>query len=221
MAFLIKNTFLHLDEIETRPLFRRTSTTPTLSNLSFSADLESEVEQMEQTPVETRLLNPRFSSMSTLCSESHRDCIAAVSRNSLALSCASFAEAESHRDFLGVSRSSLALSCSSFAEEDFEDSDLVEFDVSQTESEVAKPMNAGEMGYTTVMIREIPSRYTQRNVSDEVSAVNANFDFLYMPPARKDGGSKGYAFVNFMDEESAARFIAEFQATHSPSSLAA
>jgi RNA recognition motif-containing protein len=98
----------------------------------------------------------------------------------------------------------------------------VEFDVPQTESEVAKPMNAGEMGFTTVMIREIPSRYTQRNVSDEVSAVNANFDFLYMPPARKDGGSKGYAFVNFMDEESAARFIAEFQGhtfTKQPSSI--
>lgn len=49
---------------------------------------------------------------------------------------------------------------------------------------------------------------------EEVSAVTPDFDFLYMPPARRDGGSKGYAFVNFCDEETAARFIDAFQGHH-------
>jgi RNA recognition motif-containing protein len=63
---------------------------------------------------------------------------------------------------------------------------------------------------TTVMIRNIPCKYKQEYLMEEVSAVTSNFDFLYMPPARRDGGSKGYAFVNFCDEESAAKFLREF-----------
>jgi len=88
-------------------------------------------------------------------------------------------------------------SWSSVADSDFEHSDITELE--------------GLATLTTVMIRNIPCRYSQRNLSDEVSAVCANFDFLYMPPARKDGGSKGYAFVNFRDQESASMFIDQFQ----------
>jgi len=68
-----------------------------------------------------------------------------------------------------------------------------------------------EDGLTTVMIRNIPCKYKQSWLMEEISAISSNYDFLYMPPARKDGGSKGYAFVNFGDEETAAKFIAEFQ----------
>jgi RNA recognition motif-containing protein len=64
---------------------------------------------------------------------------------------------------------------------------------------------------TTVMIRNIPCKYTQEYVMEEVSTVTPNYDFLYMPPARRDGGSKGYAFVNFGDAESAALFLEKFQ----------
>jgi RNA recognition motif-containing protein len=46
---------------------------------------------------------------------------------------------------------------------------------------------------------------------EEVSAVAPEYNFLYMPPARRDGGSKGYAFVNFSNEQVAYRFITEFQ----------
>jgi RNA recognition motif-containing protein len=89
-----------------------------------------------------------------------------------------------------------------------------------SESEVEFPMkHAGRFreagpnlnGMTTVMVRNIPCTYTQEHVMEEVSAVSPDFDFLYMPPARRDGGSKGYAFVNFCDEETASRFIVDFQ----------
>jgi RNA recognition motif-containing protein len=80
-------------------------------------------------------------------------------------------------------------------------------------SDVSSPpqSTARQSGATTVMIRNIPCKYTQENVMEEVSAVTQNYDFLYMPPARGDGGSKGYAFVNFCDEETASRFLVEFQ----------
>merc|ERR1719421_1602217 len=61
------------------------------------------------------------------------------------------------------------------------------------------------------MIRNIPCKYKQEYLMEEVSAVTPRFNFLYMPPARRDGGSKGYAFVNFCDEQTAFRFISEFQ----------
>jgi RNA recognition motif-containing protein len=102
------------------------------------------------------------------------------------------------REYTGLtsfSRSSL----SSFVSEDFENSD-----VSGCEGPQPKTL------MTTVMIRNLPGRYTQKNLSDEVSVVNTNFDFLYMPPSSKTGGNKGFAFVNFRDEESASMFKAEF-----------
>jgi hypothetical protein len=69
----------------------------------------------------------------------------------------------------------------------------------------------GLKGMTTVMIRNIPCKYKQEFVMDEVSAVAPEYNFLYMPPARRDGGSKGYAFVNFCNEEAAHGFIKDFQ----------
>jgi hypothetical protein len=87
--------------------------------------------------------------------------------------------------------------CSSIADSDSEDGESVQYE--------------NQVAMTTVMIRNIPCRYSQRNLSDEVAEVCDNFDFLYMPPARTNGGSKGYAFVNFRDAESAAIFVEQFQ----------
>lgn len=63
---------------------------------------------------------------------------------------------------------------------------------------------------TTVMIRNIPCRCTQDQLMEEVSKVSSEFNFLYLPSSRKRDGTLGYAFVNFVAPEEAARFIQDF-----------
>jgi len=65
---------------------------------------------------------------------------------------------------------------------------------------------------TTVMIRNLPTKYKQEFLVEDVAALVPGFDFLYMPPARKDGKSnKGFAFVNFCRSEDAVLFMKEFE----------
>jgi RNA recognition motif-containing protein len=102
---------------------------------------------------------------------------------------------------------SLASSCFSVAESELESSTLGS--APAPEKRTQKFRNRKNL--TTVMIRNIPCKYSQEYLLEEVSAVSDNFDFLYMPAARSNGGSKGYAFVNFCDEVTAATFVEEFQ----------
>jgi hypothetical protein len=60
---------------------------------------------------------------------------------------------------------------------------------------------------TTVMIRNIPCRYTQDELLEEVNKFNWPVNFLYLPPARHSVGNLGYAFVNFVHAKHAAEFI--------------
>jgi len=64
-------------------------------------------------------------------------------------------------------------------------------------------LGGGLSGCTTVMIKHIPLKYTQRQLMQEI---NKNgfadcFDFLYMP-----AGNRGFAFVNFLDATIALDF---------------
>lgn len=63
------------------------------------------------------------------------------------------------------------------------------------------------------MIRNIPCRYTQSQLIDEVAGLTPNFNFLYAPPARtaKVDKNLGYAFVNFKSARDAQQFLVEFQ----------
>lgn len=53
---------------------------------------------------------------------------------------------------------------------------------------------------TTLMIRNIPNRYTQTELLEELENIGmgGGFDFLYLPLDRSSRASVGYAFVNFV-----------------------
>lgn len=60
---------------------------------------------------------------------------------------------------------------------------------------------------TTVMIRNIPNRYTQKELISELECLGFadSFDFLYLPIDTGSMGNVGYAFVNFVEPAWAAR----------------
>jgi hypothetical protein len=65
---------------------------------------------------------------------------------------------------------------------------------------------------TTVMIRNIPCKYTQEWLIEEISSgFTDQFNFFYMPVARKSPGCLGYAFINFVHDEDASQFLIEFE----------
>merc|ERR1712241_309467 len=60
---------------------------------------------------------------------------------------------------------------------------------------------------TTMMIRNIPNRHTQRELIEELERLGfaGGFDFLYAPTDFGTMGNVGYAFVNFVDAATAVR----------------
>lgn len=60
---------------------------------------------------------------------------------------------------------------------------------------------------TTMMIRNIPNRYTQQEMIEELDSLGfaGSFDFFYAPIDFGTMGNVGYAFVNFVDPRWAAR----------------
>jgi len=62
---------------------------------------------------------------------------------------------------------------------------------------------------TTLMIRNVPNRYTQQDLLQELEELGfaGQIDFLYMPRDKSAKASIGYAFVNFADGAAAQRCI--------------
>jgi hypothetical protein len=60
---------------------------------------------------------------------------------------------------------------------------------------------------TTIMLRNIPNRYTQRDLIEELEDLGFKdkFDFLYLPVDKGTLSSVGYAFINFVCPFSAER----------------
>jgi hypothetical protein len=69
---------------------------------------------------------------------------------------------------------------------------------------------------TTMMIRNIPIRYSQNDLIMDLDdlGLKSEFDFLYVPMDTKTGGNVGYAFVNFVNAESAAMCMQAFDGYH-------
>lgn len=66
---------------------------------------------------------------------------------------------------------------------------------------------------TTVMIRNIPNQYSRVQLEQTLDDEGywGLFDFLYLPMDFVHQANVGYAFVNFMEPEVAARFMVEFR----------
>jgi hypothetical protein len=56
---------------------------------------------------------------------------------------------------------------------------------------------SGKDTRTTVMIRNIPIKYTDTKLVEELSEFKGKYDCLYMPYDYEKKGNKGYAFINF------------------------
>eukprot|EP00438_Fugacium_kawagutii_P021268 Skav220189 [mRNA] locus=scaffold1074:174858:184177:- [translate_table: standard] len=69
----------------------------------------------------------------------------------------------------------------------------------------------GNEPYTTVMLRNIPNKYTREMLIKQLSQeFSGEFDFMYLPIDFKNKCNVGYGFINFRTQDSCERFIGLF-----------
>merc|ERR1711988_1642203 len=67
---------------------------------------------------------------------------------------------------------------------------------------------------TTIMIRNIPNKYSQQLLLNEINTNYVGcYDFFYLPIDFKNKCNVGYAFINFMDPLHILEFFKEFNGT--------
>jgi len=68
----------------------------------------------------------------------------------------------------------------------------------------------------TVMLRHLPNRAKQQRIDDHVQALGFTEYKLHLPIDARTGVNKGYCFVRFYDEETAAEFCRSVDQTQLP-----
>eukprot|EP00438_Fugacium_kawagutii_P033090 Skav229603 [mRNA] locus=scaffold510:225750:228890:+ [translate_table: standard] len=70
----------------------------------------------------------------------------------------------------------------------------------------------GDRPKTTVMLRNIPNRYSQASLLEEIdhAGFKGSYDFFYLPMDTQNRTNVGYAFINFLTTEELERFMVEF-----------
>ncbi|CAK0832983.1 unnamed protein product [Prorocentrum cordatum] len=75
------------------------------------------------------------------------------------------------------------------------------------------PRNHGqeEEEYTTVMLRNIPNKYTREMLIKQLCvSFSGEFDFMYLPIDFKNKCNVGYSFINFRNQAACERFVSQF-----------
>jgi len=68
-----------------------------------------------------------------------------------------------------------------------------------------------EPDYTTVMLRNIPNKYTREMLVKQLEQdMKGQFDFVYLPIDFKNKCNVGYAFINFSSVEVCSSFVKKF-----------
>ncbi|CAG9332659.1 unnamed protein product [Blepharisma stoltei] len=70
---------------------------------------------------------------------------------------------------------------------------------------------SGEETRTTVMIKNIPNKYTQQMLLDSIDKhFSKTYDFFYLPIDFKNKCNVGYAFINFLEPVTIVKFYEEY-----------
>lgn len=65
--------------------------------------------------------------------------------------------------------------------------------------------------YTTVMLRNIPNKYTREMLVKQLNVeFNGQFDFMYLPIDFRNKCNVGYGFINFRTPEVCESFVSKF-----------
>merc|ERR1719188_1007842 len=91
--------------------------------------------------------------------------------------------------------------------------------MSMAAASMQQMMMAGT-GNTTVMLRNIPNRYTRNMLAERLDqGYQGQYDFVYLPIDFNSKCNVGYAFINFRVPAVAAKFIAEFHGAKTATKL--
>lgn len=80
------------------------------------------------------------------------------------------------------------------------------------DNEARAATNASDGPKTTAMLRNIPNKYMQSALLEEIDAegFSGQYDFLYLPMDSHNKTNVGYAFVNFIQSSDLDRFCSQF-----------